>query len=152
MYTFTLKTRIFAEGYEQHGKTDPLIPTNNEEQWKDLIARYWGLCSQVDTHAGRILDTLQECGLADNTIVVFTSDHGDMMGSHRLIAKCVMFEEAVRVPMMIRLPGQKKGARIRGPVSQIKNWQKETGNINNTTKRIISIWLPQFNTKTSFPE
>jgi arylsulfatase A-like enzyme len=84
-----------------------------------MIGNYWGLCSLVDTHVGTILDTLQDCGRHDNTIVVFTSDHGDMMGSHRLLAKCVMFEEAVRVPLLIRLPGQKAGKRVTGPISQI---------------------------------
>jgi arylsulfatase A-like enzyme len=42
-----------------------------------------------------------------------------MMGSHRLLAKCVMFEEATRVPLMVRMPGQKKGRRVAGPVSQL---------------------------------
>ncbi len=93
------------------------IPT--ERKLRELIARYWGLCSQVDTHAGRILDKLRELGLEDNTIVVYTSDHGDMMGSHQLVAKTVQYQEAVRVPLLIRLPGQKEGFRINGPVSQI---------------------------------
>ncbi|MFO8007085.1 MAG: sulfatase-like hydrolase/transferase [Candidatus Brocadiia bacterium] len=90
-----------------------------EEDWRALIARYWGLCSQVDTHVGTILDALEECGLTDETIVVYTSDHGDMMGSHQLAAKTVMYQEAVRVPLMVRLPGQTEGRRVRGPVSQI---------------------------------
>ena len=84
-----------------------------------MIANYWGLCSLVDTHIGTVLDTLEECGLYDDTLVVFTSDHGDMMGGHQLLAKCLMFEEAVRVPLLIRLPGQRQGKRIGGPVSQI---------------------------------
>ena len=78
-----------------------------EADWRRMIANYWGLCSLVDTHVGTILQTLwRNPALADNTIVVYTSDHGDMMGSHRLIAKCVMFEEAVRVPLLVHLPGQ----------------------------------------------
>ena len=81
----------------------------NETDWRRMIAHYWGLCSLVDTHVGTILDTLEDCGLRDNTMVVFTSDHGDMMGSHRIIAKCVQFEEAVRVPFLLRLPGYRPG-------------------------------------------
>ena len=103
-----LEMEYFADG-----------PLQKEEDWRELIARYWGLCSLVDTHIGRILSTLEECGLDENTIVVFTSDHGDMMGSHRLLYKCLMFEEAVRVPMLIRIPGQKKGTMIGGPMSHI---------------------------------
>jgi len=112
-----LKARVFAHAYRQWGHSG--LPLRTLENWQRLIANYWGLCSLIDTHIGTILDTLEECGLTGNTIVVFTSDHGDMMGSHRLLAKCVMFEEAVRVPLMIRLPGQKQGKRVKGPISQI---------------------------------
>ena len=84
-----------------------------------MIANYWGLCSLVDTHVGGILAALDDCGLMDNTIIIYTSDHGDMMGSHRLLAKCTQFEEAVRVPLLVRLPGQTRGRRVSGPVSQI---------------------------------
>lgn len=95
------------------------LPLKTEADWRRMIANYWGLNSLVDTHVGMILRTAEECGLMDNTIIVFTSDHGDMMGSHRLLAKCVMFEEAVRIPLMIRLPGQRTQRRIAKCVSQI---------------------------------
>jgi arylsulfatase A-like enzyme len=111
------KASLFQQGYEQRGHSG--LPLRTEADWRRMIANYWGLCSLVDTHAGTILDTLEECGLADNTIVVYTSDHGDMMGSHRLLAKCVMFEEAARVPLLVRLPGQHTTRRVRGPVSQV---------------------------------
>ena len=111
------KARVFAQAYREWGHSG--MPLQTPEDWQRIIANYWGLCSLVDTHIGTILDTLEDSGLSDNTIVVFTSDHGDMMGSHGLIAKCVMFEEAVRVPLMIRLPGQEQGKHVSGPVSQI---------------------------------
>ena len=112
-----LKTRLLREHYFQNGFFGPDLKT--ETGWRRLIAGYWGLCSLVDTYAGKIVDTIDECGLRDNTIVVFTSDHGDMMGSHGLLAKCVMYQEAVRAPLIIRLPGQDRGCRVDGPVSQI---------------------------------
>jgi len=90
-----------------------------EAFWRHQRANYWGLCSQVDTHCGVILNTLDECGLMNNTIIVFTSDHGDMMGSHQLLFKTLMFEESTRVPMLIRLPSQSLQRRIGGAVSQI---------------------------------
>jgi arylsulfatase A-like enzyme len=95
------------------------LPLKSEADWRRMIANYWGLCSLVDTYVGQILATLEDCGLDGNTIVVYTSDHGDMMGSHGLIAKCVMFEEAVRVPLLMRLPGQTSCRRVAEPVSQI---------------------------------
>ena len=94
-------------------------PLKTERDWRELIARYWGMCSHVDTYAGAILRTLEECGVDDNTIVVYTSDHGDMMGSHRMLTKCVMYEEASRVPLLVRLPGQTEARRVQGPVSQV---------------------------------
>ncbi|MGC9454726.1 MAG: sulfatase family protein [Phycisphaerae bacterium] len=112
-----LKTRLFERKYYHSGHDGMELKT--EADWRRIRANYWGLCSLVDTHVGRILRTLEDCGLSENTIVVYTSDHGDMMGSHRLLAKCVQFEEAARVPLMIRLPGQTTGRRIAGPVSQI---------------------------------
>ena len=91
-----LKTRLMQRHYFDAGHSG--LPLRDESDWRRMIANYWGLCSLVDTHVGTILRALDECQLLDETIVVFTSDHGDMMGSHRLLAKCVMFQEAIRVP------------------------------------------------------
>jgi arylsulfatase A-like enzyme len=93
-------------------------PLSDEPGWRELIARYWGMCSLVDTHVGRILAALDETGQADNTLVVFTSDHGDMMGSHRMVGKGYMFEESTRVPLLLRLPGQRTQRRVTMAVSQ----------------------------------
>ena len=112
-----LKTRLFQRAYYEGGHSG--LPLKTEADWRRMIANYWGLCSLVDTHFGRILKTLEDCNLMDETIIVYTSDHGDMMGSHRLLAKCVMYEEAARVPLLIRLPGQHKQQRVSTPVSQI---------------------------------
>jgi len=111
-----LKSRALQRRYQEKGFGMPL---ETGEDWRKLISNYWGLCSLVDTHVGTILGTLEECGLYDDTIIVYTSDHGDMMGSHRLLAKCVMYEEATRVPLLVKLPGQKTSERIAPPVSQV---------------------------------
>ncbi len=112
-----LKARLFERAYYRRGHSG--LPLRTEADWRRMIANYWGWCSLVDTHVGTILDALADCGLDDSTIVVYTSDHGDMMGSHRLLAKCVAFEEAVRVPLLVRLPGQRSAVRVRQPVSQV---------------------------------
>ncbi len=109
----TLKARAFERFFRERWKL------KTEEDWRRLIAKYWGLCSQVDTHVGTIFRTLEECGLMQDTIIVYTSDHGDMMGSHRLVAKCLMYEESVRVPFLLRVPGVLQGGRHAHPVSQI---------------------------------
>ena len=92
---------------------------NSESQWRKLRAQYYGLCSMVDTQIGKIIDALEANNIMDNTIIVFTSDHGDMMGSHGLVAKCTMYEEAVRVPLLVKLPDQKHAKQINGAISQI---------------------------------
>ena len=92
----------------------------DEEDIRKLIARYWGLVTQVDRSVGVIFKMLDNLDLAENTIVVYTSDHGDMMGSHHMVAKSVMYEEAVKVPWLIRIPQLKaRGRIIKNPVSHI---------------------------------
>jgi len=92
-----LRYRVKREScMEKYGK--------DEKSIRNLIAKYWGLITQVDRSVGAILDTLENHGLADNTIVVYTSDHGDMMGSHNMVEKSVMYEEAVRIPWLMRIP------------------------------------------------
>ncbi len=111
------KTRALYEAYRRHGHSG--LPLETEAHWRRMIANYWGLCSQVDTHFGRILQTLEETGQADNTIIVYTSDHGDMMGHHRLLAKCMQFRPATRVPLLLSMPGQSEHRDIEDPVSQV---------------------------------
>jgi arylsulfatase A-like enzyme len=112
-----IKARIMKEQFFRLGHSGLELKT--EADWRRMIANYWGLCSLVDTHVGRILDALEECELEDDTLIVFTSDHGDMMGAHRLLTKCFMFEEAARVPFLMKLPGQRKQKKIAGAFSQI---------------------------------
>jgi len=102
--------------YREHGWHD--LPLETEAHWRRLIANYWGLVHEVDKAVGGILRTLDELGLADNTIVVYTSDHGDMMGSHRLLTKCFSYEESVRVPWLMRIPGV-AAQQVAHPVSHI---------------------------------
>lgn len=87
--------------------------------WRQLAAAYYGLCKLVDIQVGKILDTLESKNLLDNTIIVFTSDHGEMLGSHRLLTKGFPYQESARVPLAIRVPGQSFSHRISGPFSQI---------------------------------
>lgn len=81
---------------------------------------YAGLCSLVDQALARILWTLEATGQAENTLVCYTSDHGEMMGAHGLMAKQVMYEESVRVPLLIRAPFRRLRPRhVAQPVSHI---------------------------------
>ena len=93
---------------------------STEADFRELIAKYWGLVTQVDMSVGAILDKLESLGLSENTIVVFTSDHGDMMGAHRMVAKGVMYEESVRIPFLLKDPRMNSSQRnISERVSQV---------------------------------
>ena len=89
------------------------------EEYRSIKQRYLGLVMLVDQSIGAILGCLERCGLTKDTIVVHTSDHGDSLGAHHLFGKETMFEEAARVPWLIRLPGQTRQKMISHPVSHI---------------------------------
>jgi len=71
---------------------------------RELIAEYYGVTTWMDDVFGRVLKTLEESGLKDDTIVVFVSDHGDNLGSHGLVQKMTPNEEAVNIPYIVRWP------------------------------------------------
>jgi arylsulfatase A-like enzyme len=89
------------------------------EEYRSIKQRYLGLVTLVDRSIGAVLACLERCGIADNTIVVHTSDHGDSLGAHHLFGKETMFEEATRVPFLVRLPGQTRAKTIPRAVSHI---------------------------------
>ena len=76
-----------------------------------IYRSYYGAISHIDREVGLILDALKETGQAENTIVVFSSDHGDQLLEHGLMGKNCFFEASVRVPLMIRFPGRVKPAK-----------------------------------------
>ena len=67
-------------------------PTVTDEQFRRLMAYYYALITHIDAQIGRILKTLEERYLIDNTIVVFISDHGELLGDHGYVEKCLMYE------------------------------------------------------------
>ncbi|HZS18537.1 MAG TPA: sulfatase-like hydrolase/transferase [Candidatus Udaeobacter sp.] len=89
------------------------------DEYRSIKQRYLGLVTLVDQSIGAILACLERCGLVDQTIVVHTSDHGDSLGAHHLFGKETMFEEATRVPLLIRLPGQTRSSVVSHSVSHI---------------------------------
>lgn len=76
-----------------------------EEQVKEAIRCYWAICTMTDDLVGMMLDTLEELEILENTIVIYTSDHGDEVGAHGLFLKGVLpFEESYRIPLVISWP------------------------------------------------
>ena len=90
----------------------------NENEQRQMIRAYYAATSFMDAQVGRVLSALDNMGLADNTIVVFTSDHGYLLGEHGQWMKTMLWDGAAHVPLMIRTPGHKVKASGRpGPWS-----------------------------------
>ncbi|MFC6719412.1 sulfatase-like hydrolase/transferase [Natrialbaceae archaeon GCM10025810] len=76
------------------------------DAWAEVIAKYWGFVTLIDDQFARILEALEEFGLADETVVVHASDHGDFAGGHRQFNKGpLMYEDTYRIPLQVRWPG-----------------------------------------------
>ncbi|MNZ53219.1 Choline-sulfatase [compost metagenome] len=86
---------------------------------RDARRAYFGACSYVDAQIGALLKTLEECGLADDTLIVFSGDHGDMLGERGLWYKMHWFEMAARVPLLIHAPQRFAAHRVSESVSTL---------------------------------
>lgn len=92
------ETKKGAHGYHSH--------LTSEERHKKLTATYYGMISMMDKYIGKILDKLDELGIADETLVVFTTDHGHFFGQHGLQAKGGFhYEDLIKLPFIARYPG-----------------------------------------------
>ncbi len=86
--------------------TDALqrLPANYDQKVHDWMKVYYAQVANLDWNLGRLLKAVDDAGIADNTLIVFTSDHGEMFGSHGRRAKLIFYEEAARIPFLMRWP------------------------------------------------
>jgi choline-sulfatase len=94
---------------------DEAAPT--DDQVRAARHGYYAAISYLDERIGEVLGALRDSGLDDDTIVVFTADHGEMLGERGLWYKMSFFEQSARVPLLIRVPGEASAPRIAEPVS-----------------------------------
>jgi hypothetical protein len=95
----------------------------------------------IAEQVGRLLDALDARGLRDNTLVIFTSDNGLLWGEHRWVKKEVPYEEAIRVPMLIRGPGIAAGTRVADPVADVDlRLQSTAEDIGTGIERNLASW------------
>lgn len=93
---------------------------SDEEKIKYMISNYYGIIKEIDVWIGEILDTLDKNDLTNNTLIIFTSDHGEMLGAHGLREKNVFYEESSHIPLLIHFPGEiKKNTSVDGYVSNV---------------------------------
>ncbi len=86
--------------------------SQTDEQLGRSLAGYYGNVSQTDACVGRVYDTLCELGLDKNTVVVYTSDHGEMAGAHRTWTKHNMYEQSVAVPLIVSMPDRMRSGAV----------------------------------------
>ncbi len=91
----------------------------DDDHLREVRAAYYGLVSFLDDNVGKVLAALAESGQADDTLVVYTSDHGEMLGNHGLWTKMTMYEESVAIPLIVSGPGAPAGRRCHVPASHV---------------------------------
>jgi arylsulfatase A-like enzyme len=93
---------------------DPALPLEARKRLnlENLVKNYYRVLLSVDENVGRILDALDELGIAEDTVVVYTSDNGFFLGEHGLFDKRLMYEPSIRVPLLIRYPRLGASARV----------------------------------------
>ena len=108
--------------------------TNKEDLRKAHIG-YHSHCELLDRHIGKLLVTLEDEGLLDNTLVIYTSDHGENCGAHKMWGKMNMYEDSIRVPLIISGPGIQSGVVEKSPASTIDIFPTiaETVGLENST-------------------
>lgn len=90
-----------------------------EDKIRDARRAYFGACSYIDDNIGKLLKTLEECGLAEDTLIVFSGDHGDMLGERGLWYKMHWFEMSARVPLLVHAPKRFAAHRVSQSVSTL---------------------------------
>lgn len=110
---------LYQSPLQKYNLTGYIGGNYTDEEWKESWRVYLGLVSLLDDCVGQILNKLKEKGLYDDSLIIFTSDHGEMLGSHRLFQKMCMYEESVKTPLSIHLPGAKQKGTVDDYVSHI---------------------------------
>ncbi len=108
------------EAMKTFRKKGARVEDQSEAQLREMTANYFGMISLIDHNVGRILTTLEELDLAGNTIVVYTSDHGDLLGDHGLYLKGpTLYEGLLNVGAIVRGPEVQAGTTVDDPVSTL---------------------------------
>jgi len=91
------------------------------EEWSQWVAKYFGFVTMIDTQTGRILSALETLGLDNETVVLFTTDHGDHVGAHGGIhdKDSMMYQETYHIPFVMRVPGLSGGKAVSQPITNM---------------------------------
>lgn len=99
------------------------LATQDEQLYRDYLGAYYALVTEIDYHVGQIMKALEEAGMLENTIIIYTSDHGDFVGNHGLIEKSAtghnVYEDTLRVPLIISWKGKAKVGLVTDDLVQL---------------------------------
>ncbi len=96
-----------------------IVADMDEAMLRQMRATYFGMMTEVDDQLGRVFAYLDETGQWDETLIVFTSDHGEQLGDHHLLGKIGYFDESFRIPLVIKAPGEAGGGIVAEPTESI---------------------------------
>ncbi len=82
------------------------------DDWRNIRASYYGMISLIDDGIGRLLEVLRRRGLLDNTLIIYTADHGEMLCDHGMVYKTLMYEQSAAIPFIARWPGHYAQGRV----------------------------------------
>lgn len=105
-------SHTYAKDHRQHFQSDRFTT----DQIRGLRRGYYGCVTYADRQLGRLMDTVERLGLTESTVIVYTSDHGEMLGTFGMWWKCSLYEDSARVPLVAAGPGFTPGKRVRTPV------------------------------------
>jgi arylsulfatase A-like enzyme len=114
-----------------------------EEAIREMRAGYAAMVAHIDLEVGRVLEFLERSGLADNTLVIFTSDHGDMLGDHGTLVKgAMLYDPCVRVPLIMRRPGVFQGGARRASLVQLHDLAATCLAAAGVAPADLARWMP----------
>ncbi len=102
---------------EEDELVPPQVPADRKEDMERVFRIYYAMLNNLDDNVGRMVKTLDDAGLSENTIVMFISDHGEFLGSHCRRNKQLPHEESAGIPLVVAGPGIEAGRRIASPVA-----------------------------------
>lgn len=105
--------------YIKSNKRTIMPEYSDPDKIKYMMSNYFGLISEIDHYLESILEDLERYGMDENTMIIFTSDHGEMLGGHGMREKNVFFEESAHIPLIIWYPNKIQPTQIESPVSLI---------------------------------
>jgi len=136
-----IKTHKFIGPRSDLPQTGKMVfHTTTEEEARNFIAKTYGMVSMIDDSVGQILAALEKLGFADNTMIVYTSDHGDMLGDHGMILKGFMgFNGIFNVPLIWKVPGVTKTGAVSDSLVSAIDLAPTILNLSNINKKKIPL-------------